>query len=387
MLRHLLGVWNPSYENDAMDHHIDVLLRHARAFRDGTAGEDDVYVWWGKLRSPYRQQPLPHLDEVLALDAQLSAEDAETHLYLTDYRSLYVAHLGAIAGDDVRRHPEEKAHIPAYYFDATANHNADCWFKLWDIRRVVLDDTPAVIAELRYLRNVHYHDQRVSLYGGIVDPPLIVTRPDAVWWFDEEMREQLTDGLHWVEFDAERAGAGEMQRELRDHRFGPRAWGNLDPAARSFIATAEQQFRAHRGDAAFDLATVIVGFAKAMELQVNRIVREVMADAPDNLRLFRDEKYDDTVDLSATRRSWSLGALAKIIGDDQARNGWFRHRLDNGPWFADSLPPVLRDLAKVRNPASHGDPVPRSLIEQLRAALIGVGSKGNLVDLALVRKR
>ena len=45
--KHLVGVWNPSYEADAMDEHIEVLLRHARAFRDGKADNDEVYVWWG----------------------------------------------------------------------------------------------------------------------------------------------------------------------------------------------------------------------------------------------------------------------------------------------------------------------------------------------------
>jgi hypothetical protein len=34
-VRHLLGVWNPSYEADAMDAHITVLLKHARAARVG----------------------------------------------------------------------------------------------------------------------------------------------------------------------------------------------------------------------------------------------------------------------------------------------------------------------------------------------------------------
>ena len=75
--KHLVGVWNPSYEADAMDEHIEVLLRHARAFRDGKTANDDVYVWWGKLRSPYRQAPLPHLGENLKFDSVLSSKNGE----------------------------------------------------------------------------------------------------------------------------------------------------------------------------------------------------------------------------------------------------------------------------------------------------------------------
>lgn len=69
--RHLLAVWNPSYEADALDAHVTLLLKHTRDFRAGARDEDDVYVWWGKLRSPYKQEPLPHLGDILALDETL----------------------------------------------------------------------------------------------------------------------------------------------------------------------------------------------------------------------------------------------------------------------------------------------------------------------------
>ncbi|MEP7384751.1 MAG: hypothetical protein ABI910_23980, partial [Gemmatimonadota bacterium] len=154
--RHLLAVWNPSYDADALDAHVTLLLAHAREFRAGHRDEDDVYVWWGKLRSKYRQEPLPHLPEILALDGPLQADGApEHHLYLTDYRSLYVAHLAEVCADDVRLDDEEAEHIPPYY--TNSDLAADCWFRLWDIRRLVLDDTPAVIEQLRTLHNARYH--------------------------------------------------------------------------------------------------------------------------------------------------------------------------------------------------------------------------------------
>lgn len=367
-----------------MDAHISVLLRHARSFRKGEIEEDDVYVWWGKLRSQYCQAPLPHLDDILALDGQMSDGDdeVEEHLYLTDYRSLYVAHLGSITQDDVRKNRSEHEHIPEYYRQSSLN--ADCWLQLWDIRRIVLDDTLAVSAELRNLRDVRYNDQRVSLYGGMVDLPLIVTRPDTVRWFDPHLREQLTEGRHWAEFDAERAGTGEMQRELRENRFGPKLWGNFDPAARSFLATAEQLFRTHKNDAAFDLSTIVVDFAKAVEVHVNGIVRESLAVGERELRMCNVDGR--TVDV-VSDGPWPLATLADIIGGDKARNDWFRKHLENGEWFAASLPAVIEELRAVRNPASHGGAIERERIAQLRASLIGVGHKGNLVELAQVKLR
>ncbi len=383
-VRHLVGVWNPSYESDAMDAHIAVLLKHARTFAAREAAEDDVYVWWGKVRSQYRQAPLPHLGDVLALDRQLAGEDesVEAHIYLTDYRSLYVAHLGAITQDDVRNDPAEVAHIPHYYIDGKLL--TDCWFQLWDIRRLVLDDTTAVTQELRNLHNTRYNDQRVSLYGGMVDLPLIVRRPDEVRWFDTTTRAQLTEGRFWVEFDAERAGTGEVQRELRDNRFGTRLWGNLDPAARGFVATAEQLFRAHRNDAAFDLSMVVVDLAKTFEVQVNRVLRASLAQAPSSVRYVNIDGHSRDL---VREGPWGLGELGIAIAEDKGRNDWFKKHLQNGEWFAVSLPPVMDAVRRLRNEGAHGGVVTRERVVELRNELIGVGCKGSLVELAGVTPR
>lgn len=208
-----------------MEAHIRILREHAQRFRGKTQDEEEVYVWWGKIRSTHRQRPLPHLKQVLALEDELGSDNGaaerEVHLYLTDYRSLYVAHVGEITAEDPRGE-EDESHIPEIYLGDDIN--CDCWFRLWDIRRIVSDDTLAVIEELAKLRNVAYGDMPVSIYGGMVDLPLIVTRPDDSRYFEVDARDLLTDGNYWVEFDAEHSGIGALERELREDRFGDDAW-------------------------------------------------------------------------------------------------------------------------------------------------------------------
>jgi len=145
--------------------HLSLRLEWSRRRAAGQAEADEVYVWWGKIRSKNREGRLKHHDQVTALDAQAQA-GTETHLYLTDYRSLYVAEVGEVTDEDVREGAGEGAHVPEYY----EGHHADFWFRLFDIRRLVSDDTPAVIEEAGKLRNVGYHDWPVSLYGGMVRP-------------------------------------------------------------------------------------------------------------------------------------------------------------------------------------------------------------------------
>lgn len=57
---HLVSVWNPSYATDALDAHAQLLLEHVEAANAERASWDDAYVWWGRVRSPNRQQPLEH---------------------------------------------------------------------------------------------------------------------------------------------------------------------------------------------------------------------------------------------------------------------------------------------------------------------------------------
>ena len=185
--RHLLGVWNPAYAVDAMDAHLRVLLNNIAGLRSGKVPGEDVHVWWGKVKSKNRLEQMPHLDEILVMDAELGDQGEsgrEMHLYLTDYRSLYVGHIHEITAKNVMK--DESAHVPAYYRENRLN--CDCWFRLGDIRRLILDDTVGVIAELKKLRVPHYADRPVSLYGGMVNLPLIVSRNDGAGFFDPSFR-------------------------------------------------------------------------------------------------------------------------------------------------------------------------------------------------------
>lgn len=381
--KHLVGVWNPSYAADAMDTTVALLLARARDFRESKIDEEDVYVWWGKVKSSNRQQPLPHLKDILAMDDILSSDagaEHEAHLYLTDYQSLYVGHIAEITPDDMASDADEIHHVPAFYRDRDLK--CDCWLRLFDIRRVVADDTVAVVDELKKLRNTRYNDRPVSIYGGMVELPLIVTRDDGARYFETDVREKLIDGRYWVEFDAERTGVGEMERELRDNVVGDMAWNALDPAVRTFVATAESLFRAHRKDAAFDFSVVVIDFAKAIELQANLILRRGLVGLPEAQR--RVNIDGRSVDL-ARGELWPLGTLARVIGESEHINQALRRRLAHGAWVAASLPPILQEFAALRNPAAHNGATSSEDARRLRDRVLGVGTPGILTELGRIR--
>ena len=371
--RHLVAVWNPSYARNAMEEHLAVLLRHAAALRDRRVHDDEVYVWWGRVHSRNRRSPLPHLEDIRALDAELAEENApETHLYLTDYQSLF----GALSD-------EEASHVPAYY--RTDRLECDFWFKLWDIRRLVSDDMLSTIEELKRLKNVHYYDQAVSIYGGIVDMPLVVTRPDGARFFDEDERDVATNASMWAEFDAE-LGAGIMavERTLRDDLLGESTWTALDPTVRTFIATAEKIYREHRNDPAFDFAPVLGSFSKALEVQLSALLRRVLPLVPRPLRLMNID--GQTVDL-VERRAFTLHQLVQVLAGERERSVALSGVLANGAWVTGAFAAVLDQFRDVRNEGTHEQRIDRRTATHWRNQLLGVGCAGHLVELAKVKGR
>jgi hypothetical protein len=380
--RHFVAAWNPRFRPDAVESHVDCFLAAAEEARRGAIDSDDVYVYWGKIRSPSRHETLPHLDQILGVDDECDYEaepDREVHLYITDYHSLLVAHVGEVTDSDIRELEGERKRFPSYYLDPGVE--VDCWFKLFDIRRLATDDQFAVIDELEKLRNTRHFDRPVSIYGGMVDLPLIVTRPDGTRFFEPGERCQLTDGKHWAEFDAERVGLGQMERELRENIFGDAAWRALEPTTRLFIATAEKVFRDHRSDAAFDFTPVVVEFAKALEVQCNGILRRALANVPERSRHALVDGR--TVDV-AKDGALTLVQLANAIAEEQELNRILKMRLRNGEWFTSQLPPLLREIARWRNPAAHSKRLHREEVLPIRDRLMGVGCAPDLAQLAAV---
>ncbi|MGH7459439.1 MAG: hypothetical protein ACREMA_00220 [Longimicrobiales bacterium] len=384
--RHLVAVWNPSYAADALDEHVRILLEWAERARAGEDPDEDVYVWWARSRSKHRLQNLPHLQEVLALKSQIES-DVETHLYMTDYRSLYVAKLGDLNdGNLLTQYPEEAEHLPAYSHDLPA----DLYFQLWDIRRLVADDTVGAVEELSKLRNVRYDLQPVSLYGGMIDLPLIVERPSARLWFSDDG--QLTQGRLWAEHDAMlRSETERMSRELRENLFGDDIWSALEPGTRAFLASGEATYRSRRHDTGFDFSGPAVEFAKAVETELNAIVfgalRSVYGKGSPVGRVTNVDGRQ--VDLGAAVPHQPLGVLLNLLDrNDDVKRGL---RIGFGDSDAEALigemPHYLKPIVDVRNPAAHSRRIKRAEATTLREFVTGIGCEGVISKLARIKLR
>lgn len=382
MPRHLVAVWNPSYATDAMDEHLRILVDWHERFQRKEATSDDVFVWWARLRSSNRMQMLPHINDVLAIGDQIETGQ-ETHLYLTDYRSLYVGLLADVTADNPLDMGDGD-HLPQYEH----NKPADLYFMLDDIRRLVADDTVATVQELAKLKNVRYDHHPVSLYGGMIDLPLIVERPDPRLWFSDDG--VLTQGRLWAEHDITLRGETDrVSRELRENLLGDDIWGLLEYGTRAFLATGEATFRAHRHDPAYDFSMTAVEFAKAVETEINAVIfpklRKHYSVGKPVGRM--SSLGGAPVDLGGAVPHQTLGTLIQALNtnEDVKRGLRAAFSSNDAQFMIGELISHLEPIAAVRNPAAHSEKLGREAAARLRDQILGIGQDGLICRIARLR--
>ena len=275
--------------------------------------------------------------------------------------------------------------MPDYY----VGHPVDFWFRLFDIRRIVTGDTLEVINELKKLQNVGYHDRPVSLYGGMVDLPLIVRRDDAASWFTDA--EALNEGALWAQRAAEqRSGAQRMATELRDNLFGRELWPLLSPTTRSFLAAAEAEFRAHRDDAGFDLSGAAIAYAKSVETELNTTIfpalRAQLQGKPPHEREVREEGR--LLDLAGVVPHQSLGTVVHLLEHQELVQAAVRRAMPvDHNWVLGLLPRELGPIRDLRNPGAHSEATSAGALETARRGILGIGCEGLLEKLVRARLR
>jgi hypothetical protein len=83
----------------------------------------------------------------------------------------------------------------------------------------------------------------------------------------------------------------------------------------------------------------------------------------------------------------ALGQLGYVIAKNSTIRDALKPRLINGDWLLTSGGQVLQSFSRHRNPAAHSDVVNRDDARKLRNQLLGIGSHGDLVQLAATRSR
>jgi hypothetical protein len=223
----------------------------------------------------------------------------------------------------------------------------------------------------------------------MVELPLIVTRKEEAGWFRDSTL--LTEGRLWAQRDAEFRGETErLARELRDNLIGHTIWNVFEPATRTFLAAAEATFRARRDDPHFDLSGPALGYAKAVETELNALIfistRKALAGRPPAEREINVDGR--ALDVGGVVAHLTLGTIRNLLLHNDVVQRALRKSLpQDANWLIGQVPAQLEALVELRNPGAHSAGTGRRTVSEWRERLLGIGQDGLLVMLGRARLR
>lgn len=302
-----------------------------------------------------------------------SSNSGFLQLFLTDYASLYVAKVVAIAPNA----PDEL--VPSYYKQKKLN--VEGYFFINDLREIVRDDF--VCVRDRHLANFttpEYENHTYALYGNAYAYPLLVEQKEEVRYFEGSERHflQLFKSAEFLR----------QKQTLIDYTFGERYLYAMHPDSFDNLIYAELEFHACKGDKLFDFSAVVLRYAKCFEQECYVLVKKlvsVLAQRDERILSLTFMQANKSVAVRALLENKAmLGAYAHII-DNLLKNHIKKHLSEEFANFCKKFVKQIAFIQSVRNPAAHSATATLAQAIKMRSHLVGVAMPSVL--LAMIKAR
>lgn len=238
-LNNLLILYNPKYQSDLINAHLNVLRE---------CGE----VAFGKVRVKNNNMPHPFKGELEKIYSDTNP-DSFTQLFITDYSNLYVAKAVKISSDD------HTAIAPKYYQEQ--NLLVESWFVITDIREIYRNEFESVrdyfLSHITLpLRDNHTY----ALYGNNYVYPLIIDQDQN--YFEDET-------LHHTDIY-------KIKKTLSRYCFG----ANIDKLMSDTIdavVLAEIEYIQNQENMLNDFSSILVKYSKSIEREFYSLFKALFA--------------------------------------------------------------------------------------------------------------
>ncbi len=362
----LLTLYNPYYQKDVIEQHVNILLSQD--------SQSTATVAFGKIRSKLRDYEHPFEDKLQEI-YQSATRENYFQLFLTDYSSVYVAkviEVVSIGCQDI---------APAYY--RYKDLDVENWFVISDIRRIVHDDFEQV--RDRILGNFttpNFGDHHYAVYGNSYVYPLVVEMDNEVDYFETD-----NDEFRYFTEIFKSEKRLETKQALIDYRFGKEVFYSLHPNTQDALISAEIEFLENKDDPLYDFTAIVIHLSKAFEKEIYLFMRSLF------IKLIEwDERLGD-IEYSVQGRNYRLSdyknhkpnlGTNKFLLNNQyikkAINDHIKDFLLRYFIFA-TISKTINAVQPVRNEAAHGETTSLRECVALRSRIVGIGESGVLCEL------
>jgi len=365
-LFNILTLYNPYYQKDVIEQHIDVLL--------GCDSQVTAKVAFGKIRSKLRDYDHPFKEKLEEIYRSASTKEY-VQLFLTDYASVYVAKVIEVTERDCTDI------APSYYKEK--NLDVEKWFVISDIRQVVHNDFVRVRdGVLGNFTTPNFGNHHYAIYGNSYVYPLVVEMDEPVDYFEDE-----DDAFRYFTEIFKSPKRLEIKQALINYRFGADVFYAFHPNTQDALISAEIEYTENRDDPLYDFTSVIIKLSKSFEKELYLFLRKLfiyLIDKESELAQLAYTVQGLNFTLSDYRyKKPNLGTNKYLLKHKAVRNSIQEHidSFSTKYFILSILPKAISVVQPVRNEAAHGESMGFDLCTHIRSQIVGIGESGVLCDL------
>ncbi|GAA7905665.1 hypothetical protein HpMS217_05180 [Helicobacter pylori] len=339
-MNHLLILYNPYYQQDAIQQHLSVL-------------QEKSQVGFGKIRSKLNnQEKQDSLEEIY----KATNEKNFLQLFLTDYANLFAAKVIKVSKEI------DESLIPNYYKEK--NLEVEDFFIISDLRELVREDFS--LLRDQFLANfIAPNNHTYAIYGNNYVYPLPVRLKKECSYF-------LGDEKHYLSVYKSKEYLM-MQENFMRFVFGKRLFYLLHPDSINNIIHAELELLQSENDLLNDFTSIIIKYSKTLEHEIYTFAKQVLLKACEKDTNLYDLVYKvqgrTLILKDFFAKKPNLGSIKFLLRHEkiQCHLEENLNRFINYP-FSKSLSLIQ----KIRNEAVHKKAPGLHEVEKLRNEILGI---------------
>lgn len=362
MIQNLLILYNPYYQENVIELHLEILKEKGR-------------VAFGKIRPKSKDKEHKFPETLERIYQSTDAKDF-LQLFLTNYASLFVAKVEAV------QRSLEGVSVPEYY----KGFEVEAWFVITDLRELQRNDFIAVRDHfLPNFTTPNYNNHTFRIYGNDYDYPLAIEMKQEINYF-EDPHKHYPNVFKSAEFL-------QLKQDLIALNFGDCAY-KIHPASLDNIIYAEMEYQKNQQDPLYDFAPIALRYSKILEQETHALFKELLralnAKSPkilDLLYFSHSKKQDKALKSVLSNDYQDKPALADYTNIIHAKE--LQKLLEDllpSPtriFLSKTLLEAIEALRPIRNRSAHGNE--RTLlreVQDLRDMILGITQPSILKDIS-----
>ncbi len=364
-MKNIIILYNPYYQDDVIEQHLEIL-------------KDKGSVAFGKIKSKIRDYEHPN-EEVLDSIYDEVSRDNPMQLFLTDYNSIYVAHVIAVKTDKTRF-----IKAPSYY----DTMEVEKWYVIDDLRLIVEDDFKNIRDNiLPNFRAINYNNHTYAIYGNKYVYPMQISMKENINYFEKDNEDfKYYNDIFKSELESN------IKKAITVYVFTEDMFYKFASNTQDNIISAELEYIQNKHNPLYDFSAVVIKYSKAVELELHRFFKILFAYLSSKKPSLNNIEYsiqgrnyllEDMQECKANYGTYKYllnkNDIRKSI-DSQIKSSEIRY------FISKTIPKIITIMQNIRNESVHGGTTSLQECNDIRNNLLGINCISFLGTLILYKK-